>query len=376
MPKIQRGSVYKRGKTWTAKYSNEHREPKTLGGFPTKSAAQTWLDDVKLPEIEGLRRGDVSALRRRDAMPTLSELADEFLDGHVAEGNTIETLRERIRYATEGIPETKRSAKRDHSLGDIRIDRLDLRAVRAWRRRLDERYAKTTTAWHAHKVLRQVLQYATSADLITKNVAKDVPNPEPKRSEIRAFATLAELRSVGAELAPERASLPLLVGSSGLRPQEWLALERSARLVHVRRVFTDGRVKDYGKQSRSLRAVPLSGVALEALDALPARLDTPLLFPSKRGDFLDLHRFRAKEWHPALRAAGLEHRPPNSLRHTFATWMIAAQVPLYELARFMGTSVDEIDKTYGHLLPDAHERARSALDSFLSIDETREEDAR
>jgi hypothetical protein len=50
--------------------------------------------------------------------------------------------------------------------------------------------------------------------------------------------------------------------------------------------------------------------------------------------------------------------------------------PLRELARLMGTSVDEIDKTYGHLLPDAHERARSALDSFLSVEETREQGAR
>lgn len=30
----------------------------------------------------------------------------------------------------------------------------------------------------------------------------------------------------------------------------------------------------------------------------------------------------------------------------------------------MGTSVDQIDKTYGHLLPDALDRARAALDAF------------
>jgi integrase len=66
----------------------------------------------------------------------------------------------------------------------------------------------------------------------------------------------------------------------------------------------------------------------------------------------------------------------QSLRHTFATLMIAAGVSIFELARFMGTSVDEIDKTYGHLLPDAHKRARSALDSFLSVERTREQGAR
>jgi hypothetical protein len=31
----------------------------------------------------------------------------------------------------------------------------------------------------------------------------------------------------------------------------------------------------------------------------------------------------------------------------------------------MGTSVDQIDSTYGHLLPDALDRTRVALDGFL-----------
>jgi hypothetical protein len=42
-----------------------------------------------------------------------------------------------------------------------------------------------------------------------------------------------------------------------------------------------------------------------------------------------------------------------------------AGVSLFELARFMGTSVEQIDRTYGHLLPDTLERARLALDSFV-----------
>jgi hypothetical protein len=35
-----------------------------------------------------------------------------------------------------------------------------------------------------------------------------------------------------------------------------------------------------------------------------------------------------------------------------------------ELARLMGTSVEQIDKTYGHLLPDSLDRARAALEAF------------
>jgi integrase len=72
---------------------------------------------------------------------------------------------------------------------------------------------------------------------------------------------------------------------------------------------------------------------------------------------------------PAVRAAGLEHRSPYALRHCYATFAIAAGVSLFELARFMGTSVEQIDKTYGHLLPDALERTRTSLDAFLAAAE-------
>jgi integrase len=94
---------------------------------------------------------------------------------------------------------------------------------------------------------------------------------------------------------------------------------------------------------------------------------SPQRWPVRCGGHLDLHSFRAKHWKPALRAAGLEYRPPNALRHTFASFAIAAKVPTFELARFMGTSVKQIEETYGHLLPDAHDRARAALDAFGAI---------
>ena len=143
-----------------------------------------------------------------------------------------------------------------------------------------------------------------------------MPNPEPKRREVPAFASLDELEAVGDELSPQFRPLPLFVALTGLRPEEWLALERGDvdrpnGVVHVRRVYVDGSIRLYGKQTRSLRAVPLPARAALALDELPARLDTRLLFPGARGGHLNLNEWRADEWTPAVRAAGLVHRSPT-----------------------------------------------------------------
>jgi integrase len=362
MPSVQRGSVDKIGAKWRARWYDENDKRRAQGGFDTRSAARAFVDG-KVDEVAAIRRGDPSALRRR-SMPTLGELVDEYVGQHNAEANTIRTLKARLRYATEG-------PKLDGQGGwkELRADRLTVTEIGAWRRKLPER-----SAWAITKALRQVLHYAVRAKLLDENVACLAPNPEPKRREVPAFASVAELEAVAAELAPERAALPILVGLTGLRPEEWLALERgdvdrAAGVVHVRRVYTDGQVKLYGKQSRSLRAVPLPLRAAQALDGLPVRLDTRLLFPGVRGGPLNLHEWRSDEWTPAVRASGLAHRSPYALRHTYATFAIAAGVSLFELARFMGTSVEQIDKTYGHLLPDALDRTRTALDVFTAATE-------
>ena len=78
-------------------------------------------------------------------------------------------------------------------------------------------------------------------------------------------------------------------------------------------------------------------------------------------------KFRYREWTPALRAAGIEHRRVYDCRHTFASWAIAGGVQLFYLARIMGTSVAQIDATYGHLLPDSEDYLRGLLDAFDDV---------
>ena len=52
------------------------------------------------------------------------------------------------------------------------------------------------------------------------------------------------------------------------------------------------------------------------------------------------------------------------MRHTFATWSLAAGMSIFTLARRMGTSVPVIDATHGHLAIDADGNDRDLLDAY------------
>ena len=55
---------------------------------------------------------------------------------------------------------------------------------------------------------------------------------------------------------------------------------------------------------------------------------------------------------------------PHSLRHAFASAMLARGIPITELAHFLGhRDINVTHQVYGHLLPSAAKRAVAALDA-------------
>ena len=180
----------------------------------------------------------------------------------------------------------------------------------------------------------------------------------------------AELDALAAELALEGAALIRFAAATGLRPGEWAALtradvDRAGRTVSVRRTVSSGEVVALGKTSASLRQVPLSRRALAALAALPPRLDTPLLFPAQHGGPLNLGNWRRRTWAPAVEASGIP-LPARiyDLRSTFASDALAAGIPVFTVAKVMGTSVGMIERSYGTLLDGAGADFAGRLDAL------------
>ena len=91
MPSSQRGQAFRQGTTWAVRFYDETGARRRQAGFATRKEALGWLGH-KLDEVDRLRRGDPSALRRRE-MPTFDGLCDEFEAQYSGEANSLRTLR-------------------------------------------------------------------------------------------------------------------------------------------------------------------------------------------------------------------------------------------------------------------------------------------
>jgi integrase len=332
----QAGNVYATRTGYGIRW-REGDQRRYQSGFRTKTEARTWFRDNVAPR---LHRGAPSA----DI--TFVAFVDLFLTRHggTVSPRTIETLRERLTPAVA-------------TFGDWKLRELEHAAadIASWRAAQPE-----TSRYRLMLALRQCLSAAERWQYITRNPAKDAgPNPEPGAEELHPF-TPDEVDRLAAELGPVYGPLAVLAAETGLRTNEWVAVERkdidrASGAVIIQRRYADGVLTPYPKTIKSRRRVPLTNRAAAAVDAVPPRLDTPLLFPAPQGGYIGLDTWRTREWYPALEAAGIEQRGPYHLRHTFATEALAAGISIFELARLMGASVKVIDKTYGHLARDAED---------------------
>jgi integrase len=63
----------------------------------------------------------------------------------------------------------------------------------------------------------------------------------------------------------------------------------------------------------------------------------------------------------ACRRAGLERVMPHTLRHTAATWLMKAGVPIWEASQFLSMSEETLTRVYAHHHPEFTQGAADAI---------------
>lgn len=293
----------------------------------------------------------------RREVPKFATFAAEWLDSYVTANNG------------PGEQRNKRSVMRDHllpALGTKRLDEITTSNVEHLKAKLRNAGRHPKTVNNIIGILRTCLRCAMDDGLLSalpkikrlKVPPRDFDFYTPEEAE--ALVTHAK------QGWPRRAIRIALV--TGLRQGEerglkWDDVDFHGRLLHVRRSLSQDGTQARPPKSNRTRRVSLSDGAMQALKSQRAdsMMKSPWVFCDKDGGPLT----RAKFEHQlivACRRAGLRKLRWHDLRHSFASHLTMAGVPLKVVQELLGHSTIGMTERYAHLAPDNHREAVAVLD--------------
>ncbi|MCJ1678897.1 site-specific integrase [Streptomyces sp. APSN-46.1] len=281
--------------------------------------------------------------------------------------------------------------------GSRSIAAIKLSDVQEWIAWMTATYSyKESTLQFRLNILRSVFTWAVEGELIGRNPCKEakLPGSRAKARRVqKAEVIVPKLEDVLAIInessARYRGMLWLMVGC-GFRLGEAMGISRDridfkAKMITVdRQVAGDrdtGTGKYGGQQLRHIkwrdeddhgRQVPLPDTVALALRRHLKQYGTwgPdfLLFSNiTRTGFLYPEYWYQKIWMPALAGAKVAYFRSHGLRHFYASALLAQGVPMTEVSAWLGhSSVSVTEQYYAHLMPDAPDRGRQAIDAALA----------
>jgi len=346
---------------------------------------------------------------------TVKRDAERFalkVENQIAEGATTAPLVRRVLTVTQVVeasleasrPGLKERTHRSYvsiyrnrvlpTFGKRKVTEVTRADVQGWVTALHGEGLAPQTVHHCYVALKKAFRYAQDDRLISYNPCDSIRLP--KNADAHAFApvflTPAEVETLASYLDAVAQPYGLLVrfaAYTGLRAAEITGLRvRDLNLkaghVEVRQTLQriDGAWQvGTPKSRRSTREVPLVNRALTAemreyLFAHPNRANPDaLLWPGRMPgthvvDFdrvFDVASFRRNYLRPALRALAMKDMRFHDLRHTYASLMLAAGFPPYEVSRWLGHgSLSTTDSIYAHLYPSDYESHADRFEAFVA----------
>ncbi len=358
------GAIYRRRGKWIAAAmiatSGDKRQRVWSPLCSTKAEAQRALDQL-------LR--EQRTLRSRDAV---GALLARYVEHVTALGRSPTTL-QRYRGLTRNLSALHRA----------RAETLDADAIEYAYGDLRRAGISATTVRHAHALLRASLRWALRRGLIGRDplATMDLDLPARRRTEA-ASLSVDDARALLAHVHRSRygnaIQLALATGMRrgeicGLR-RDAVDLERGILVVRESRYEVVGDRAQRGTKSGRSREVALSSLALDALAAERVRRAALQLAAGdawEKSEHVFVTDFGAPispyglsaAFRVVAAAAGLPARYTlHSLRHTAATWMLAAGMEVPAVQRVLGHSAaSTTTNIYGHVLEG---RAAAAVETI------------
>lgn len=382
-------------KTGATKWHLQYRL--TPGGKPTTETFSTLDGALKFARLVD-QVGGAEARRIREATTTsyftttMRDAFEEYCDhaaSHV-EPRTVEDYR-RIwkRYLTEFdlMPIEGMTRRRVEQWVTSLRSRETALSISSRRKdpQAEPVFLSPKTIRNAHGLLSSVLALQVERHVIGVNPAYGVAMPRQRRRRQPVFLTVGQLKKLIECTREDCRLLVRFLAGTGLRWSEATQLQPrdidfSSRpaVIHVSRAWKKqgtGFVVGAPKSPASVRDVSMpDSLSRDVREACAGKRPDDLVFPSSEGLRMRDSWFHQRIWQPAVTRAGLDPRPRvHDLRHTHASMLIAAGVPLPYIQRRLGhenisTTVD----TYGHLAPDAGRVAAAATETMMAeLDEQR-----
>jgi integrase len=159
-----------------------------------------------------------------------------------------------------------------------------------------------------------------------------------------------------------------LMRGCGLRIEEALAVHRedfrSARTLRLSGQATRGgsrKVPLKGRKNDEYRDVPVPAWLWEMVKDLP---DGPLCSGVRGNTYAGYNGVRAKFKRASVLAGIPEGFRPHSLRHAFASTLLSRNVPITDVARWLGhKDINVTYAIYSHFMPEAEDRAQEVLNA-------------